>query len=52
MPIPKPDQKMIERVADYRNKGLAKREISRLMGKDEKQIRRWVRYGEGQGLIR
>ena len=51
MPRNKPDQKMIEYVADYKRNGLKNREIGRILKRDEKQIRRWVAHAKTQKLI-
>lgn len=39
----KPNLKMIHKVEAYKKKGLSNMEIARMLGKDEKQVRRWVR---------
>ena len=51
MPTPRPDQKMIEKVAFYKNKDVKNKAIARILQKDPKQIRRWVAYAKAQDLI-
>lgn len=48
MPYPKPDIEMVNKVKDFRAKGLSFRQIAKLLEKDVKTVYRWASYSVGK----